>query len=102
MTTRLAPRRKDLDRAVVADAAAHLNLEGRLGDEALNDRQVEQHALLRAVEVDDVKPLGAGGGELFGLCDGVVGVVDLPLEVALEQPNTTPLPQINCRKYVHR
>jgi hypothetical protein len=62
---------------------------------------VDRLAELGAIKVYYVEPLSAGFAELAGLLYGVILVVYLAVVVALDEPNTFFVAQVDCRYYVH-
>ena len=85
-----------------ADAAAGLHREPDLARDALDDLDVAGHAVARAVEVDDVDPLGALLGELARLGDRVLVVDGHALVVALGEAHRSPAEDVDCGKDDHR
>jgi hypothetical protein len=67
---------------------------GRSGD-GLDGRELDRPPRPRPVKIDDVEPPRTGRRESAGDCDGVVAVVRFPLEVALDQSDDPPGPQVD-------
>ena len=85
-----------------ADSPAHLEPRIRLARDALDDIDVAGHAVARAVEVDDVDPLGAGLEELARLGHRVVVVDGHAVVVALGETHGLAAQNVDCRKDDHR
>ena len=97
--TRLGEAAERLERA---DAAAHLEPRAGLARDALDDVDVAGHAVARAVEVDDVDPLGARLEELARLGDRVVVVDGHAVVVALGETHGLAAQDVDCGKDDHR
>ena len=96
-----AAREPRLDRRHVPDAAAELNREiDRLEDRA-HRVGVDRLAGEGAVEIDDVKPGEAGGGEGPRLRRGVVGEDRGPRHVALHEPDASAPLEVDRREEDH-
>ena len=90
-----------LDRGLIAQTAADLDLQQAQRGDGGNRLGVDRPAGLGTIEVDDVQPRGAVGGEFLRLLDGVVLVGDLSVVLALDQPDHLAVPQVNRRNHVH-
>src|SRR6185503_6265879 len=83
-------------------AATHLDAQRALRGEPHDRRSIGEHAILRAVEVDDVQPGGAEPAVTLMQIERIVFVARLRVEVALEQANTAAIAQVNCRNQKHQ
>src|SRR6185369_2335985 len=79
-----------------------LNADTRLRRELDDDAPVGEHAVLRAVEIDDVQP---GGSELavsVQQVERLVFVAGFRVEIALEQAHAAPVPEVDGRDEQHQ
>ncbi len=86
-----------LDGKGVAKAAADLDARVRLGGDAAHVLEVLRRARARAVEVDDVKPLGPLVRPALRRVERVGVVRGLALVVALHEPHGLAAADIDCR-----
>jgi hypothetical protein len=78
--------------------AGHLEARsgpGERSDDRLDRRHLPPTSGPRAIQVDDVDPLGAGRGELCGDGQGVLGVDLFAVEVALAKAHDAPAAEVD-------
>ena len=83
------------DRLERADAATELAGHARRGNHPAYKLSLRWHTVLRAVEVDDVQPPGAGRDEAAGHGNGILAEDGLPFIVPLEQSHALASPKID-------
>src|ERR1700679_1262025 len=85
----------------IAQAAAHLQIDASPAGQLRDDALVAETAVLGAVEIDDVQPIGAVAAVLFEQGPRVSLVARLGGEVAVQQPHTVSGLQIDGGDEAH-
>ena len=97
--------RRNLERLVEArtgpNAAAELHLDASGRAHAPDQLEIDGLAAFRAVEIDDVQPARTELPVLHGELDGIDGVASFLGEVAMQEPHTASVSQVDGRYQLH-